>query len=78
MFTTSGESPNVLEALRTARRLGLRSIAFLGRDGGAARPLADVAVVVAYSQTNRVQEAHQFLLHCLMDEIEADLLGSDG
>ena len=78
VFTTSGESPNVLEALRAARRLGLQSIAFLGRDGGAARPLADIAVVVAYPQTNRVQEAHQFLLHCLMDEIEADLLGRDG
>jgi phosphoheptose isomerase len=78
VFTTSGESANVLEALRAARRLGVQSIAFLGRDGGAARPLADVAVVVPYSQTNRVQEAHQFLLHCLMDEIEAGLLGRDG
>ena len=69
-FTTSGQSPNVLAALTTARRLGVASVAFLGRNGGTALPLADVALVVPHSQTNRVQEAHQLLLHCLMDRIE--------
>lgn len=71
VFTTSGQSPNVLEALRTARARGVQSIAFLGRDGGAAKPLSDLHIVVAHAATARVQEAHQFLLHCLMDQIEA-------
>lgn len=69
VFTTSGNSPNVLRALETARRMGIDSIAFLGR-GGSARELATCALNVPHSATARVQEAHQFLLHCLMDGIE--------
>ncbi len=72
-FTTSGNSPNVLAALEEARDMGLKSVAFLGRDGGKARDLAACAVVVPHPDTARVQEAHQFLMHCLMDEIEAGI-----
>ena len=77
VFTTSGKSPNVTAALRAARQLGIFSIAFIGRDGGAAMPLADHSIVVPHDATNRIQEAHQFLLHCLMDQIEVGL-GIDG
>jgi D-sedoheptulose 7-phosphate isomerase len=73
VFTTSGQSPNIVAALRSARHLGVASIAFHGRDGGPACKLADVAIIVPHQQTNRIQEAHQFLLHCLMDQIEAEL-----
>lgn len=72
-FTTSGNSPNVLHALEAARELGIRSIAFLGRGGGPAKDLADCALVVPNNVTARIQEAHQFLLHSLMDRIEAGL-----
>jgi D-sedoheptulose 7-phosphate isomerase len=72
-FTTSGNSPNVLAALEAARDMGLRSVAFLGSDGGKARDLAACPVVVAHPDSARVQEAHQFLMHCLMDQIEAGL-----
>jgi len=70
-FSTSGNSPNILAALRTAREMKLRSIAFLGRDGGHAASLADCALIVGAQETARSQEGHQFLLHCLMDRIEA-------
>jgi D-sedoheptulose 7-phosphate isomerase len=73
VFTTSGTSPNVLRALEAARDIGMRSIAFLGRDGGAARDLADCALLVRHRHSARAQEGHQFLMHCLMDEIEAAL-----
>jgi D-sedoheptulose 7-phosphate isomerase len=72
-FSSSGQSPNVLEALAAARRLGVRSVSFLGGDGGPAVPLSDYAIVVSYPQTARIQEAHQFLLHSLMDQIEVAL-----
>jgi len=72
-FTTSGNSPNVLAALEEARDMGLKSVAFLGGDGGKARALAACPLVVAHPDTARVQEAHQFLMHCLMDEIEAGI-----
>jgi D-sedoheptulose 7-phosphate isomerase len=72
-FSTSGNSANVLAALAAAREIGVRSIAFLGRDGGRARELADCCLIVRHSDTARVQEGHQFLMHCLMDQVEAAL-----
>jgi D-sedoheptulose 7-phosphate isomerase len=71
VFTTSGNSPNVLKALAAAREAGMKSLAFLGGDGGKARDLADCALVVRHGDTARAQEGHQFLMHALMDLIEA-------
>jgi len=71
VFTTSGHSPSILRALEAARELGLRSIAFLGRGGGQARAMADCVLLVPHAVTARIQEAHQFLVHSLMDRIEA-------
>lgn len=70
-FSTSGNSPNVVQALAAAKELGIESIAFLGNDGGKARQLATCALIAAHRDTARAQEAHQFLMHCIMDEIEA-------
>ena len=72
-FTTSGNSPNVLRALEVARDLGLASIAFLGKDGGAARGLATVELIVPSQTTARIQEAHKFLAHVLCETIEPAL-----
>jgi D-sedoheptulose 7-phosphate isomerase len=73
-FTTSGNSPNVTQALTAARTAHVDSIAFLGGcDGGAARKLADYSLIVSSPDTARIQEAHRFLMHCLMDAIEAGL-----
>lgn len=69
-FTTSGTSGNVLRALETARTLQITTVAFLGRDGGAAAPLADCALIVPHTGTARIQEGHQFLMHSMMDLIE--------
>lgn len=72
-FTTSGNSPNVLRALTAAREKGVRSIAFLGRDGGKAAALAEVPLTVPVPATMHIQEAHQVLLHILCVQIEAAL-----
>lgn len=71
VFTTSGNSRNVLRALEAARNRNLTSIALLGRGGGAARGVADLELIVPHDETARIQEAHQFLLHALMDIVEA-------
>jgi D-sedoheptulose 7-phosphate isomerase len=64
-FTTSGTSPNILAALEAARRLGLATACFTGRDGGrvASERLADHCLVVPASETARIQEIHIFLGH---------------
>jgi D-sedoheptulose 7-phosphate isomerase len=72
-FSTSGKSPDIVEALKAAREMDIQSVSFLGRDGGPALPLSDCALVVKHRDTARIQEGHQFLMHCLMDLIEAGL-----
>src|SRR5712691_5737035 len=70
-FSTSGNSPNVLRALEAAGDSQLRSIAFLGHEGGAAAHLAGCSLIVPHKDTARIQEGHQFLMHALMEYIEA-------
>jgi D-sedoheptulose 7-phosphate isomerase len=69
-ITTSGDSPNVVSALRLAQERGLRTVAFTGRDGGAARAVADIHVNIPSSSTPRVQEVHMTLLHVVCDLVE--------
>ncbi len=69
-ITTSGNSPNILAALKAARALGVQTIALLGRDGGAARGLADVELIVPGTATARIQEAHKFLLHVICETVD--------
>ena len=71
VFSTSGNSPNIVRALEVARDSRIRSIAFLGREGGAAARLSDFPLIVPCQDTARIQEGHQFLMHALMDFIEA-------
>ena len=72
-ISTSGNSPNVLKALQMARTLGISTVALLGRDGGAARALADHAVVVPHEDSARIQEAHIFIGHTWCGQVEAAL-----
>ncbi|HLP78618.1 MAG TPA: SIS domain-containing protein [Candidatus Paceibacterota bacterium] len=72
-FTTSGKSKNVLRALEEAKRHGIESICFLGRDGGYTKGVADMDIIVAGSNTARIQEAHKLLFHVLCEIVEKDL-----
>jgi len=74
-LTTSGQSRNIILALQAAKDLDIRSIAFLGKGGGAARGLATVDLIVPSQTTPRIQEAHVFLYHCLCEMVEP-LIGS--
>lgn len=71
-FSTSGNSPNVLTALKAARSSQLKSIAFLGSEGGAASALADCSLIVPHQDTARIQEGHLFLMHVLMEYVESE------
>ncbi|MGA2182459.1 MAG: SIS domain-containing protein [Bryobacteraceae bacterium] len=73
VFSTSGNSPNILAALVVAKEAGLKSVAILGCAGGRAGEMADCPLIVRHADTARAQEGHQFLIHALMDEIEAGL-----
>jgi len=72
-LTTSGKSRNVKRALEEAKVRKLKTIAFLGRDGGSTIGLADVDLLVASDSTARIQEAHKLLLHVLCETVESRL-----
>ncbi len=72
-LTTSGKSKNLIRALEEAKARGLKTIAFLGRDGGSTIGIADLDLLVKIDSTARVQEAHQLLLHVLCEIIESRL-----
>lgn len=64
-ISTSGNSPNVLRALDSARRQGLSTIALSGKTGGKMAALADVCVCIPSATTARIQEAHILIGHIL-------------
>ena len=77
-ISTSGNSPNVLEAVKVAHELGVRVIGLTGNTGGkiaAALGPADVSVCVPHKKTARIQEVHLLVLHCLCDGIDYQLFG---
>ena len=77
-ISTSGNSRNVIEAMRAASELGIRSIALTGNGGGKMAALLgdqDVHVCVPHKTTARIQEVHLLTLHCLCDLIDFQLLG---
>jgi D-sedoheptulose 7-phosphate isomerase len=74
-ISSSGNSRNVLLAAQVARALGLRTIGFTGRSGGALRALCTAAVCVPFEQTARVQERHLAVYHALCEVLESTLFG---
>ncbi|PAW67318.1 MAG: hypothetical protein B9S34_05785 [Opitutia bacterium Tous-C1TDCM] len=71
VLTSSGNSANILAALAAARRLGLESLAFLGRGGGQAKGLATVDLIMPGESGAAAQEAHLFLIHHFCARIDA-------
>jgi len=79
-ISTSGNSPNVLAALRAAHERDMRVVALTGRGGGdIGRSLRaeDVHLCVPHDRTARIQEVHLLVLHCLCDGIDCLLMGSE-
>jgi len=74
-ITTSGNSINILRALEQCRILAIPSIVFCGHDGGAAKQLADFAVVVPGLATSTIQELHIVLAHTLCECVEIAMFG---
>jgi len=72
-LSTSGNAENVIEAMRTARDMGMVTIAFTGQGGGRLREFARYLIAVPSSDTPRIQECHMLLGHTLCEIVEAAL-----
>jgi D-sedoheptulose 7-phosphate isomerase len=73
VFSTSGNSANVLKCLDQARSQQLKTVGFLGKDGGKAKPLCDVALVVPATTPHRIQEGHKILYHAICEWIDGQV-----
>jgi D-sedoheptulose 7-phosphate isomerase len=71
VLTSSGNSANIIAALAEAKKLGLDSIAFLGRGGGKAKGLATCELIMPGASGAAAQEAHLFLIHYFCELIDA-------
>lgn len=69
-ISTSGNSENVFRAINVAKEAGAVTVAFLGKDGGIIKGIADYPLVVPCSVTARIQECHIMLIHILCEMIE--------
>ncbi|BAO30688.1 phosphoheptose isomerase [Sulfuritalea hydrogenivorans] len=77
-ISTSGNSPNVIEAIRAAHAHGVTVVALTGRGGGKIAALLaadDIHLCVPAERTARIQEVHLLTIHCLCDGIDALILG---
>ena len=77
-ISTSGNSPNVIEAIQAAHERDMKVVALTGRGGGRIADLlrdGDVELCVPAERTSRIQEVHLLTLHCLCDGIDCLLLG---
>jgi D-sedoheptulose 7-phosphate isomerase len=74
-ISTSGNSPNVVKAVRVAAERGLRTIGLAGRDGGALAKEVEIAITVPSTNTARIQECHIAVGHILCELVEDALFG---
>lgn len=79
-ISTSGNSPNVIEAIKAAHDRGMGVVALTGKDGGEMAAMlsdSDIEIRVPSSRTARIQEVHLVVIHCLCDFIDTRLFGGD-
>ncbi len=75
-ISTSGNSNNILKVLKHAKKTGIYSICFLGKNGGKAMSLSNKSLNVPSNITARIQECHIFLGHFILEKVE-DILALD-
>ena len=73
-ISTSGNSKNIINVLKQAKKMKIFSIGFLGSKGGIAKKLCNIPLIVDSDNTARIQEAHIFLGHYILREVEENLL----
>ena len=73
VFSTSGESKNIINALKTANNLNMKTISFLGKGGGKSINLSEKSILVPSFSTARIQEMHILMGHLMCEIIEEQL-----
>ncbi len=77
-ISTSGNSTNVLHAISTARKIGLKTIGLTGRSGGNLRNAVDYCICVPSNETPRIQECHILVGHIISELVEREIFHEEG
>lgn len=72
-LSTSGNSKNVIRAFESAKAKGIKTVALLGRDGGAMKNMADLAIIIPAQTSDRIQEMHIKIIHTVIESVERRL-----
>ena len=73
-ISTSGNSENVMLALKMAKEKGMKTVALLGKDGGKTKGMADLDIIIPSSQTARIQEAQMCIRHIVCELVENEFV----
>ena len=72
-ITTSGNSKNLINAVAAAKKLGIKTIAMLGKDGGKLKGTCDAQIIVPSDNTPRIQEMHLMIMHIMCEVLDNEL-----
>ena len=72
-ISTSGNSKNVIEAVKTAKKKNLKTVALLGKDGGKLKGVCDYEFIIPGETSDRIQEVHMMILHIIIEGVERTL-----
>ena len=73
-ISTSGNSKNVMEGIKQAKKMGLKTITLTGCGGGQLAALSDISLIVASTETARIQESHLCVAHTICELVENQIL----
>lgn len=72
-LSTSGNSKNVILAIEEAKRLGIKTVGLLGKDGGKMKDLVDLAIIIPAHTSDRIQEMHIKIIHTVIETVEREI-----
>jgi D-sedoheptulose 7-phosphate isomerase len=73
-ISTSGNSQNIINVLKLAKKKGIKTISFLGKKGGIAKKYSSINIIVNSNNVARIQESHIFLGHFILEEVERKII----
>ena len=72
-ISTSGNSKNIIEAVKMAKEKKLKTVALLGKDGGKLKGVCDYEFIIPGETSDRIQEVHMMILHIIIEGVERTL-----
>lgn len=72
-ISTSGNSQNIIEALKVAKNIGMKTCLLLGKDGGVLKGQSDYEFIIPGKTSDRIQEIHMMILHIIIEGVEREL-----